>query len=61
MKPIDLPSAKPASRKDIDRLRRQRIAIAALAWVAIVVGATVAAYIVATKGLELQFSLQIKP
>lgn len=56
-----VPAARPHSRRQIERMRRQRMVIAVLAWVAIVVGTTATAYIVATQGLELQFSLQIKP
>lgn len=51
---------RPRSRRQMDRMRRQRTVIAVLAWSAIVVAATAATYIIATQGLELQFSLQIK-
>lgn len=61
MKPTTLLPERPHSRRTMERMRRQRTVIAVLAWLAIIAGASMAAYIVTTKGLELQFSLQIKP
>lgn len=56
-----VPAARPHSRRQIDRMRRQRVVFAALVWAVIVAGATASIYLIATQGLELQFSLQIKP
>lgn len=56
-----VPAARPHSRRQIERIRRRHMVIAILAWAAIVVGATATTFFVATQGLELQFSLQIKP
>ncbi|MEQ6473870.1 hypothetical protein [Comamonas sp. wu1-DMT] len=60
MKTTTLLPQRPRSRRQMDRMRRQRMLIAVLAWVAIIAPATAATYIIATQGLELQFSLQIK-
>lgn len=61
MKPVDLPQPRPHSRREMDRMRRQRVVFFALVWAFIVVSAIAFVYLIATQGLELQFSLQIKP
>ena len=65
--PPVIPAARPHSRRQMDRIRRQRAAFVVLVWAVIAAGATGATgatacvYLIATQGLELQFSLQIKP
>ena len=58
MKPTTLPPAKPYSRRQNRRMRLQLLVLAILAWVFVIVGATSAAYIVAT---EVMDSLEIMP
>lgn len=55
-----VPAARPHSRKQMNRMRRQRVVFATLVWTVIVAGTTAFVYLIATQGLELQFSLQIK-
>ena len=61
MKPEPLLPARPHSRRQMDRMRRHRVAIFALVWIAIVTAAGLTTYFIAHQGMELQFSLQIKP